>query len=167
VTPSRVAYVIGTTAGGTGRHAAMLARGCAARGAGVRVFGPAATRSLFPADQFTLLDIADRPRPARDAAAVLRLRRVLARYAPEIVHAHGLRAGAVTALALLRVPRAQRPAMVVTVHSAPPSGILPGAVYLALERVAARRAGAVLCASADLADRMRRAGARGVERAGV
>src|SRR5262249_9341049 len=162
VTPSRVAYVIGTTAGGTGRHVAMLARGCAGRGAAVRVFGPAATRSLFPADQFMLLDIAERPRPARDLAAVLRLRRLLARYAPEIVHAHGLRAGAVTALALPRVPRARRPAIVVTVHSAAPSGILPGAVYLALERVTARRAGAVLCASADLAGRMRRAGAHDV-----
>ena len=159
MTSPRVAYVIGTTAGGTGRHAAMLARGCAARDVPVRVFGPAATRSLFPADQFTLLDIAERPRPARDAAAVLRLRRLLERYAPEIVHAHGLRAGAVTALALPRVPRALRPAMVVTVHSAPPSGILPGAVYLALERLTALRAGAVLCASADLAGRMRRAGA--------
>jgi glycosyltransferase involved in cell wall biosynthesis len=159
VTPSRVAYVIGTTAGGTGRHAAMLARGCAARNVAVRVFGPAATRSLFPAGQFTLLDIAERPRPARDAAAVLRLRRLLERYAPEIVHAHGLRAGAVTSLAL---PRPQRPALVVTVHSAPPSGILPGAVYLALERLTARRAGAVLCVSADLAARMGRAGARDV-----
>jgi glycosyltransferase involved in cell wall biosynthesis len=162
VTPSRVAYVIGTTAGGTGRHAAMLARGCAARGVAVRVFGPAATRSLFPAGQFTLLDIAERPRPARDAAAVLRLRWLLARYAPEIVHAHGLRAGAVTALALPRLPGGLRPAMVVTVHSAPPSGILPGAVYLALERLTARRAGAVLCASADLAGRMCRAGASDV-----
>jgi glycosyltransferase involved in cell wall biosynthesis len=134
----------------------MLARGCAERGAAVRVFGPPATRSLFPAGQFTLLDIAERPRPARDAAAVLRLRRLLARDAPGVVHAHGLRAGAVTALAL---PRPRRPAMVVTVHNAPPSGVLPGAVYLALELLTARRADAVLCASADLAGRMRRAGA--------
>ena len=159
MTRSRVAYVIGTTAGGTGRHAAMLARGCAARGVAVRVFGPAATRSLFPAEQFTVLDIAERPRAARDAAAVLRLRRLLAGYAPQVVHAHGLRAGAVTALAL---PGPQQPALVVTVHSALPSGILPGAVYVALERLTARRAGAVLCASADLAGRMSRAGARDV-----
>ena len=69
MTRSRVVYVIGTTAGGTGRHAAMLARGCAARGVAVRVFGPAATRSLFPADQFTVLDIAERPRRGRGAAA--------------------------------------------------------------------------------------------------
>jgi glycosyltransferase involved in cell wall biosynthesis len=162
VTRPRIAYVIGTTAGGTGRHAAMLAEGCTARRLAVSVFGPAATRSLFPAVAFTPVDIADRPRPARDAAAVLRLRRLLARYAPDVVHAHGLRAGAVTALALARTPRRERPAMVVTTHNAAPSGVTSRAAYLALERLTARRADAVLCVSADLAGRMRRAGARDV-----
>jgi len=162
VTPSRIAYVIGTTAGGTGRHVAMLAQGAAARRLTVSVFGPAATRSLFPAVAFTPVNIAERPRPARDAVAVLRLRRLLARHAPDVVHAHGLRAGAVTALALGRAPRRQPPAMVVTVHNAAPAGVMSGAVYLTLERLTARRADAVLCVSADLADRMRRAGARDV-----
>jgi glycosyltransferase involved in cell wall biosynthesis len=140
----------------------MLAEGCTARRLAVSVFGPAATRSLFPAVAFTPVDIADRPRPARDAAAVLRLRRLLARYAPDVVHAHGLRAGAVTALALARTPRRQRPAMVVTTHNAAPSRVTSRAAYLALERLTARRADAVLCVSADLAGRMRRAGARDV-----
>ncbi len=162
MTPSRIAYVMGTTAGGTGRHAAMLAGGSTARGLTVSVFGPEAARSLFPAVAFTAVDIADRPRPARDTAAVLRLRRLLARYAPDVVHAHGLRAGAVTALALARAPRRQRPAMLVTVHNAAPAGAMPGAVYTALERLTAQRADAVLCVSADLADRMRRVGARDV-----
>ena len=162
MTLPRVAYVIGTTTGGTGRHAAMLAEGCTARRLTVSVFGPAATRSLFPAVAFTPVDIADRPRPARDAAAVLRLRRLLARYVPDVVHAHGLRAGAVTALALARTPRRERPAMVVTTHNAAPSGATARAAYLALERLTARRADAVLCVSADLAARMRRAGARDV-----
>ncbi len=162
MTPSRIAYVIGTTTGGTGRHAAMLARGAAARRLAVSVFGPAAAGSLFPAAQFTPLDISERPRPARDAATVLRLRRLLARQAPDIVHAHGLRAGAITALALARAPRRQFAAMVVTMHNAAPSGVAPGAVYRALERLAAQRADAVLCVSADLADRMRRAGAADV-----
>lgn len=159
MTPSRIAYVIATTAGGTGRHAAMLARGAAARRLAVSVFGPATAGSLFPAAQFTPLDISERPRPARDAATVLRLRRLLARQAPDIVHAHGLRAGAITALALARAPRRRFAAMVVTVHNAAPSGVAPGAVYRALERLAAQRADVVLCVSADLADRMRRAGA--------
>ena len=162
MTRPRIAYVIGTTAGGTGRHAAMLAEGCTARRLAVSVFGPAATRSLFPAVAFTPVDIADRPRPARDAAAVLRLRRLLARYAPDVVHAHGLRAGAVTALALARTPRREGPAIVVTTHNAAPSGVTSRAAYLALERLTAWRADAVLCVSADLAGRMRRAGARDV-----
>jgi len=50
--PPRIAYVLGTTAGGTGPHVAMLARGCAARGMTVRVFGPAETgRRYFPGQQ--------------------------------------------------------------------------------------------------------------------
>jgi glycosyltransferase involved in cell wall biosynthesis len=168
VTSLRVAYVIAATTGGTGRHVAMLAEGCAARGLAVSVFGPEATRSLFPAVAFAPLDIAGRPRPARDAAAVLRLRRLLARHAPDVVHAHGLRAGAAAAFALAgpRVRR-PRPALLVTVHNSAPPGTVSGAVYLVLERLSARQADAVLCVSADLAGRMRRAGARDVALAAV
>jgi glycosyltransferase involved in cell wall biosynthesis len=159
--------VLATTAGGTGRHVAMLAQGCAARGLTVSVYGPEPARSLFPAVSFTAVEIAERPRPARDAAALLRLRGLLAGHAPDIVHAHGLRAGAVTVLALALAPRRRRPVMAVTVHNAAPSGVASAAVYRALERLTARRAGAVLCVSADLADRMRQAGARYVELASV
>ena len=163
MTAARVAYVIAATAGGTGRHVAMLAEGCAARGLAVSVLGPAATRRLFPAVAFEPVDIGSRVRPARAVAAVLRLRRLLRRDAPDVVHAHGLRAGAAAALALAGSPGRRRgPAMLVTVHNSAPPGAISGAVYLALERLAARRADAVLCASADLACRMRRAGARDV-----
>ena len=162
MTAPRVAYVVATTAGGTGRHAAMLARGCAEHHQRVSVFGPEACRPLFPDVPYTAVEIAARPRPGRDTAAVLRLRRLLARDAPGVVHAHGLRAGAVAALALAGAPRRPRPALLVTVHNAAPPGILSGAVYLALERIVARQADDVLCVSADLAGRMRRAGARDV-----
>ena len=81
-----VSYLLGTSAGGTGRHVAMLAGGCAARGATVQVYGPAATGAwLSPAGgappgwDFSAVDIADGPRPARDLAAVLRVRRLVAR----------------------------------------------------------------------------------------
>jgi glycosyltransferase involved in cell wall biosynthesis len=112
----KVGYVLGTTAGGTGPHVAMLARECAARGIRVRVFGPAETgQRFFPARSagpeeapgFAVVDISDRPRPARDLAAVLRLRRLLRAWAPDVVHAHGLRAGALTALALAGAPTAR------------------------------------------------------------
>ncbi|MEP7025680.1 MAG: glycosyltransferase family 4 protein [Actinomycetota bacterium] len=123
--------------------------------------------------RFDLLDISDRPRPRRDAAAVRRLRGLLAGLAPDVVHAHGTRAGAFAAAALWRPSRRQpsaprqRPALVVTMHNAPPAGALASLIYRGLERVIAHRADAVLCASGDLADRMRRLGAHEVGRAVV
>ena len=156
---TRVAYVLGTTAGGTGAHVAMLARECAARGMQVRVFGPqatgqrffpeqrapaarpdgagnpgaaegvdagAATGSAVPGEppEFVVVDIVDRPQPVHDLATVLRLRRLLRAWAPGIVHAHGLRAGAFTALALTalpgaygRPPRRYRPMILKTFQS--------------------------------------------------
>jgi glycosyltransferase involved in cell wall biosynthesis len=162
VTELRIAYVIGTTTGGTGRHAAMLAEGCAARGLAVTAFGPAAAQGLFPGVPFKAVDIGSKPRPARDAVTVRRLRRLLADCAPDVVHAHGLRAGAAAALALGRRGRARRPALQVTVHNAPPAGAAPLVIYRRLERLVARRADSVLCVSADLARRMRGKGARHV-----
>lgn len=166
MTALRVAYVLGTTTGGTGRHVVMLAQGCLRAGMAVSVFGPAETSRLFPVGPdaglgiaFAAVDIAERPRPARDAAAVRRLRRLLAHARPDVAHAHGLRAGAIAALA--RAGR-QGPALVVTVHNGPPAAIASRAVYGVLERVVARRSDAVLCVSRDLADRMRRLGARHV-----
>ena len=172
----RIAFVLGTVTGGTGAHVAMLARGCQARGRAVTVHGPAqAGRRFFAADPpagpdgpaavtFVPVEIADRPRPARDAAAVLRLRKLLAGSRPEVVHAHGLRAGAVAAFALAGAGWRRRHscALVVTVHNAPPTAGPAGAVYAVLERIVARRADAVTCVSGDLAARMLRLGAAGV-----
>jgi glycosyltransferase involved in cell wall biosynthesis len=150
--------------------------------------------------EFSAVEFFDRPRPG-DVAAVARLRGLLCSGAararrhppardatagdgasdgrgeaggparPDVVHAHGLRAGALTALALAGLPgRARcgdrRPGLVVTVHNAPPIG--GGArllVYRLLERVVARGADLVLCVSPDLGARMTSAGARRVGRA--
>jgi glycosyltransferase involved in cell wall biosynthesis len=182
--PLRIAYVLGSTAGGTGPHVAMLAQGCAARGMAVRVFGPAETgRRYFPGSgpgieigpgggagegmgglpAFAVAEMADLPRPARDLAAVLRLRRLLRGWAPDLVHAHGLRAGAFAALAGAGQPYR----LVVTVHNAPPVTRPARVVHAALERLTARRADAVTWVSGDLAARMRRAGARDGGRAVV
>ena len=179
MTAPRIACVVSTAAAGTGLHAAMLAHGCAARGLSVTAFGPEPTWRRFArgadgpggadgraAVRFAPVDIADRPRPARDATAVLRLRRLLAGAAPDIVHAHGMRAGAITAAALAVSPR-PAPALAVTVHNAPPDGAMDRLVYAVLERVIAWRADAVLCVSRDLAARMRRRGAADVGHAVV
>jgi glycosyltransferase involved in cell wall biosynthesis len=80
-----------------------------------------------------------------------------------VVHAHGVRAGALTVLALVLV-RGGRPGLVVTVHNAPGGGA-SGLVYRLLERIVARGADLVLCVSPDLERRMRAARAHRVERA--
>jgi glycosyltransferase involved in cell wall biosynthesis len=172
--PGRVTLVVGTVAGGTGTHVRMLAEGLAGRGITVSVAGPSSADSRFsfsalPAVSFCAVEIGERPR-AGDLRALSRLRRLLTRPASpgggpsgegQVAHAHGLRAGALTVLALLGARR--RPAIVVSVHNAPPPGRGPaGIVYRVLERVAARGADLVLCVSPDLEARMRAAGARRV-----
>jgi glycosyltransferase involved in cell wall biosynthesis len=160
----KVAFVLGTTAGGTLRHVQMLAAGCAVRGVPTLVCGPAEHAPDFPSYQ--TVQFGDRPK-VRDGRAVLQLRRILSREQPDVVHAHGLRAGALAALALslaLRPSRAALP-LVVTVHNAPPSSGANATVYRGLQFLVARSAAVVLCVSRDLEDRMRGAGARDVRRA--
>jgi glycosyltransferase involved in cell wall biosynthesis len=169
----KVAFILGTTTGGTGRHVRMLAAGCAAGAVAVEVFGPAKTDrdfgfSAIPGVDFTEVDVADRPRLRPDLRALTRLRRLLAAWRPDVVHAHGLRAGALAAIAAMLVRPtgyARRPALVVTVHNAPPAGGATAAVYRVLELIVARGADSVLCVSPDLEARMRAAGARRTGRA--
>jgi glycosyltransferase involved in cell wall biosynthesis len=156
----RIALVLGTAAGGTASHVAMLAGGYVAGGHQVTVHGPARTARFFPEVSFTPAEIGDRPRPGRDLATVLRLRRRLAGDRPQVVHAHGLRAAGAAGLALLPGPGLPRIPLVVTVHNAPPGGRWAGAGYGLLEWLTARRAAAVACVSPDLCDRMRDRGAR-------
>jgi glycosyltransferase involved in cell wall biosynthesis len=171
----KVAFVLGTSTGGTARHVRMLAAGAAARGVPAGVFGPAQTDRDFAFGavsggrvSFTPVDIADRPRVRHDLRAISRLRRLIQAWRPDVVHAHGLRAGALTAIAVAFVRPGgydPRPALVVTVHNAPPAGGVTGAVYRVLELIVARRADSVLCVSPDLEERMRASGARRVGRA--
>ncbi|SEM00551.1 Glycosyl transferase 4-like domain-containing protein [Nonomuraea pusilla] len=98
----RVAFVLGTTSGGTGRHVLMLVEGLVRRGHQVLVVGPRSVEEQFgfaaAGARFAEVAVSDRPRPAGDLRAVLAVRR-LTRGA-DVVHAHGLRAGALAALAL-------------------------------------------------------------------
>lgn len=170
----RVSFVVGTTTGGMGRHVAMLARGCARAGLEVQVLAPAAARWILTRHDegaggpgsaaFTAVPISDRPRPVSDWTAVWRIRRAVAGW--DVVHAHGLRAGALAALALA-LSRSRRIALVVTVHNAAPAGGGSAVVYRVLERLVAGRADSVLCVAPDLAERMRRLSARRVALASV
>jgi glycosyltransferase involved in cell wall biosynthesis len=173
----KVAFVLATSTGGTARHVRMLAAGCVAHGVAAEVFGPAQADRDFDfggADRgrigFTAVEIAERPRVVGDPRAIARLRRLLQAWRPDVVHAHGLRAGALTAIAVAFIrPTAYdpKPALVVTVHNAPAAGGGTGAVYRVLELIVARNADSVLCVSADLEQRMRAAGARRVGHAVV
>ena len=173
----KVAFVLGTSTGGTARHVRMLAAGCAARGVTAKVFGPARTDRDFAFSAiaggqvcFTPVEIADRPRVRHDLRVIGRLRGLIGAWRPDVVHAHGLRAGALTAIAAAFVRPTvydPRPALAVTVHNAPTAGGVTGAVYRVLELIVARRADAVLCVSQDLEERMRAVGARRVGHATV
>lgn len=159
-----ILQVLATSGGGVGRHVRDLAGGLVATGAEVRIAGPSATGAAFGFAEvgFDVVEIAERPRPAADARAVARLRR-LAR-GVDVVHAHGLRAGALSVLAVRSMPR-RRPAVVVTLHNALVGGRGTAAVHGLLERIVARGADAVLGVSTDLVAGMALRGARYVDRA--
>jgi glycosyltransferase involved in cell wall biosynthesis len=148
-----VLLVLGTSDGGVGVHVRSLATGVAGRGADVVVAAPATTQAVFGFARHAPLEVGADPHPVRDAAVLARLRR-LSRTA-DVVHAHGLRAGALAVLA------ARQP-VVVTWHNA-----VDGRLGAALERLVARRAAVSLAASADLAATARRAGAGDVRDAPV
>jgi putative peptidoglycan lipid II flippase len=182
--PDSVLLVLGTSAGGIGRHVAALATGLAVAGVRVAVAAPAPTLAGMAREPAgsgesggsgedggldrrvatRVLAVGERP-DVQDPATVRRLR-TLARGAA-VVHAHGIRAGAFAVLACSIGGR--RPPVVVTVHNAPPTGGGPsGLIYRGLERLTARRADVVLAVSQDLRARLqreRRPGAVPVERA--
>jgi glycosyltransferase involved in cell wall biosynthesis len=162
-----VAFVLGTTSGGTGRHVLMLAGGLAKLGHRVLVVGPRSVEERFgfgaAGARFAEVRVSDRPDPVNDLRAVLAIRG-LTRGA-DVVHAHGLRAGALAGLA--GPVRRGRPRLVVTLHNALTAGGTVGAVYGVLERIVARLADHVLVVSPDLGERMRTLGARDVRPAVV
>ena len=169
--PVRVLQVLGSSAGGVARHVRQLGEVLSApppRGPGwtVRVAGPGmlADDVAPPGGPVVLhrVEIADRPRPG-DVTAVRRLRNLAS--GADVVHAHGLRAGALAVLAVRSVPRAHRPRVVVTLHNLPVGGRAITAVSEVLERVVARGADAVLGVSGDLVARARARGAAHAERA--
>jgi glycosyltransferase involved in cell wall biosynthesis len=169
--PFRVLQVLGSSAGGVARHVAQVAGALGAPapdglGARVRVAGPASLADdIAPPGgrvESSPVPITDRPR-AGDLAVVRRLRTLAA--GADVVHAHGLRAGALAVLAARTLPRASRPRVVVTLHNLPVGGRAVRAISAVLERVVARGADIVLGVSGDLVDRARSRGARTVERA--
>ena len=157
----RILQVSGSAAGGVRTHLADCARILAADGHDVIVEAPAAVLDgldLAPA-RTEALEIGARPSPG-DSRVVARLRRLGRR--AHTVHAHGLRAGALAALALGRRRRG-RTRLVVTLHNLTVGGRLTTLVGQGLERLIASRADLVLAVSPDLAERAKDLGAPRVE----
>ena len=157
----RILQVCGSAAGGVRAHLADCARILAADGHDVIVEAPAAVLDSLDVEpaRVEVLEIGPRPSP-NDTLAVARLRRLGRR--AHVVHAHGLRAGALAALALGRRRRG-RTRLVVTLHNLTVGGRLTTLVGDRLERLIARRADLILAVSPDLAKRAREQGAPRVE----
>ena len=152
-----VALVLASSTGGVGQHVASLTRGLVAAGCRVLVCGPAAADEQFgfsaAGADFAPVEIPANPGP-QDSGAVRLLRRVLATRDLDVVHAHGLRAGLVAALARPAAP------LIVTWHNAILAKGLRGQAAALVERFVARAAALTLGASDDLVARARAVGAR-------
>ncbi|UVI34689.1 glycosyltransferase family 4 protein [Brevibacterium spongiae] len=158
----RIVFTIGTSTGGVGTHVRALARDLAAAGHEIGVIGPAATDehfgfSLLPGVRFAVLELGTGI-GATDAALVRRQRSLLRSFDPEIVHAHGFRAGLITQLTLRTLRN--RPLFVLSLHNQATGQGLRGKVETRVETMLARGADLVLGASTDLVARARDLGAR-------
>lgn len=157
----RILQVCGSAAGGVRAHLADCARLLAADGHDVIVEAPAAVLDGLDIEPARAEPLEIGPRPSlNDTLAVARLRRLGRR--ADVLHAHGLRAGALAALALGRRRRG-RTRLVVTLHNLTVGGRLTTLVGDRLERLIARRAELVLAVSPDLAERAQDLGTPHVE----
>jgi glycosyltransferase involved in cell wall biosynthesis len=160
----RVVEVLATSAGGVGSHVKTIVPAIRAAGATVRVCGAPATEDLFgftaTGADFRPVGISSGLAPVADARAVLQLRR--AAEGADLLHAHGLRAGLVAAVARRASADRGRP-LVLTLHNALQESSGPKQRLLrAVEGTTIRAADLVLAVSGDLADNARRLGARDV-----
>jgi glycosyltransferase involved in cell wall biosynthesis len=161
MSPLKLLFVLGTSGGGVGRHVLSLAESLVAQGHSVVVAGPQSTEDSLGftgvGAGFVPVPIAERPSLTGDPRSIRTIRRLAKR--ADVVHAHGLRAGALAALAR---GKHGPPPLVVTLHNALVSSGPVAAAYAGLERIVALRADLVLGVSADLEESQRRLGARRV-----
>lgn len=150
-------HVLGTTAGA---HVSSLVGGLVARGVEVTVCGPVAAEADYAfgatGARYVPVDLGRRRATAADAPVVGALRAAF--NGAGVVHAHGLWAGFLAAVALggRGVP------LVVTWHGGAPAAGGRGLVLRWLERRAVRGATVVLGVSSELVDRARGLGGKDV-----
>lgn len=156
----RILLVTGLVTGGVGTHVQQTAAGLRARGHTVCLACPAEVDELFGFSasglQVEHITVGARPNPRTDLATLSTLRDLVR--GVDVVHAHGVRAGALAVLGTGVGSRSPVP-VVVTVHNAPPHSRSAAVIHAGLERAVASRAALVLAVSPDLEERMASRGA--------
>lgn len=164
-TQQRLLLVLGSSSGGVVRHVEQLVNEVSETlGADldVRIAGPTDHAARFSGRGYALVPIGPRPQ-LRDLVNILSLRRRLR--GANVVHAHGLRAGALTVLAASTLLAARRPRIVVTLHNVTVGSWRTRFISRVLERLVARGSQVVLGVSSDIVDSVRNLGTAAVTRA--
>lgn len=153
-------------AGGVRAHIRQVSQLLAKDGHQVLLAGP--SNVIFPAPGVVggaclrtyQIDIGARPSGA-DLKALRQLKQLAATV--EVIHAHGLRAGALAVLAVKRLPAAKRPRVVVTLHNLPVGSAPTRLVGQALHLVVVKGADYVLTVSPDLLEKAKQLGLKAGE----
>lgn len=163
---TRVLELSAQAAGGVRAHIRQVSQLLAKDGHQVLLAGPGNVISPAPGavDGACLrtyqIDIGARPSGA-DLKALRQLKQLAATV--EVIHAHGLRAGALAVLAAKRLPAAKRPRVVVTLHNLPVGSAPTRLVGKALHLVVVKGADYVLTVSPDLLEKAKQLGLKAGE----
>lgn len=163
---TRVLELSAQAAGGVRAHIRQVSQLLAKDGHQVLLAGP--SNVISPADgavsgaclRTYQIDIGARPSGA-DLKALRQLKQLAATV--EVIHAHGLRAGALAMLAAKRLPAAKRPRVVVTLHNLPVGSAPTRLVGKALHLVVVKGADYVLTVSPDLLKKAKQLGLKAGE----
>lgn len=158
---TRVLELSAQAAGGVRAHIRQVSQLLAKDGHQVLLAGPSNVISPAP-DAVSgaclrtyQIDIGARPSGA-DLKALRQLKQLAVTV--EVIHAHGLRAGALAVLAAKRLPAAKRPRVVVTLHNLPVGSAPTRLVGKALHLVVVKGADYVLTVSPDLLEKAKQLG---------
>ena len=158
---TRVLELSAQAAGGVRAHIRQVSQLLAKDGHQVLLAGPSNVISPTPGAvggaclRTYQIDIGARPSGA-DLKALRQLKQLAATV--EVIHAHGLRAGALAVLAAKRLPAAKRPRVVVTLHNLPVGSAPTRLVGKALQLVVVKGADYVLTVSPDLLEKAKQLG---------
>lgn len=158
---TRVLELSAQAAGGVRAHIRQVSQLLAKDGHQVLLAGP--SNVIFPAPDAVSgaclrtyqIDIGARPSGA-DLKALHQLKQLAT--TAQVIHAHGLRAGALAVLAAKRLPAAKRPRVVVTLHNLPVGSAPTRLVGKALHLVVVKGADYVLTVSPDLLEKAKQLG---------